>query len=133
MNCNLNLISLVCFQSSEAREDEIYLVFRGKKIWPLNGKFKELTSNSTQDINLEISNIQMNKPITIELWEHDIFFDDNLGFFEFLIDCIGGEFVTDLKRKAPDFVSRYSLKWSSKEKGKRLNQKELKDLNKVER
>ena|SRR5260221_13779929 len=114
MNCTLNLASLSCFQSSEASGDEVYLVFKGEKIWPLNGKFKELKSNAGQQINLEIGNIQMNKLITIELWEHDTFFDDHLGFFEFLIDTIGNDFVSDLKKIKSNAVHKYSLTWSSR-------------------
>src|SRR5437899_739829 len=104
MNCTLNLISLSCFQSSEAEGDEIYLVFRGEKIWPPTRKFKELKSNEGLQISFEMSNIQMDKLIAVELWEHDLFFDDHLGSFEFLIDTIVNDFVSHLKRIKSDAV-----------------------------
>ena len=85
-----------------------------KKIWPRKGKFEEIKSNASQKISLEIKNVKMNKVISIQLWEHDTFFDDHLGSFEFLIDSTGDNFVTDLKRAKPNSPHKYCLIWSSK-------------------
>ena len=56
----------------------------------------------------------MNKLIAIELWEHDLFFDDHLGSFEFLIDVTGNDFVSDLKKIKSNDAYKYCLNWSSR-------------------
>ncbi|MCB0497559.1 MAG: hypothetical protein KDC79_15555 [Cyclobacteriaceae bacterium] len=105
----LLLHNLSCFLSDEGT-DEVYLTYRGEKIWPLNEKFTPMKAGSTANVELEIS-ILKGATASVELWESDTFSkDDNLGKFLLEADKIGGPYTTDMI-KADKGKSKYGLTW----------------------
>jgi len=107
----LKLKSITCSQPTETDKDEIFLKYRGDKIWPTNSKFLRIDTNETLDINLNIENVTI--WMEIELWEYDYLSkNDHLGDFVFKSSNYAGEYTSELK-VSPEFdgKAKYSLKW----------------------
>lgn len=104
------LRSITCHQPSEAK-DEIYIQYRGNKIWPKDSKFQRITRDQTINLNLEIEAPTI--WVEIELWEYDYMSkNDHLGDFVFKSSNYAGEYNSSLKVN-DDWIGKasYSMKW----------------------
>lgn len=108
--CALKLLK--CHHASESDGDEIYLKHENKKIWP-DVRYKVFKSADEMSINIDLELKDNSKPVTIELWEKDLFKDDFLGSFQFVPFGSVGEFIVDLKKKKTTDIQRYSLVWKA--------------------
>ena len=107
----IKLKSITCYQPSETDKDEIFLQFRGDKIWPGTSKFMRIDTDQTFDINLIIDAASV--WMEIELWEYDYTSkNDHLGDFVFKSSNYAGEYTSDLK-VTDEFIDKvkYSLLW----------------------
>jgi hypothetical protein len=77
----LTLTSILCEIPEETDKDEIYLKYKGKKIWPKDKKYYKIDVDEEADLNLEV-NVGDEEWIEIELWEFDLMKrNDHLGTF----------------------------------------------------
>lgn len=107
----IKLKSITCSQPSETDKDEIYLRFRGDKLWPEKPKFMRIDTNETLNINLIIDATSI--WMEIELWEYDYMSrNDHLGDFVFKTSNYPGEYTSELK-VGHEFTGKveYSLLW----------------------
>jgi len=107
----LKLKSITCYQPSEKDKDEIFLKFRGDKIWPEKSKFIRIDANETVHINLNINATTI--WMEIELWEYDFLSkNDHLGDFALKSSNYAGQYTSELK-VMDDFIDKvkYSLNW----------------------
>ena len=105
----LKLKSITCYQPTETDKDEIFLKYRGEKIWPKSSKFMRIDANETLDINLSIDATTI--WMEIELWEYDYLSkNDHLGDFVFKSSDYPGEYTNELK-VSDEFIdkAKYSL------------------------
>ncbi len=100
----LTLKSITCHQPSETDKDEIFIMYRGEKIWPTKAKFMKIDSNQTIDLD-----IVLERPtvwVEIELWEYDYLSkNDHLGDFVFKSQNYANDYTCELK-EMDDFVGK---------------------------
>lgn len=95
----------------EGDGDEVYLKHKGKRIWPLNGKYQTMKDGDEKEVNVEVPDIDKDITVEIELWDYDILTEnDRLGVFKMLVNERGGTFITDLT-EMPVKGAKYSLEW----------------------
>jgi len=103
------LHNILCYLPDEST-DEVYLMYEGKKIWPLNEKFSSMKEDSSSSLKIETSVIR-GATIKIELWEYDdLSPDDKLGKFLLEADKIGGPYTSDMI-KEDNGKSKYAINW----------------------
>lgn len=108
MEYKLRILSVKCYLPDESDGDEIYLKSNGKKIWPIDAKYVQISGESAE-VNLEMI-IQKGDKIPIEIWDYDNFSaNDHLGDLIIQADA-HGQFVNEFTKKGKD-KSRYALEW----------------------
>ncbi len=113
----LRISSIVCEIPEESDKDEIYLVFRDKKIWPKNLKFLKIDVDETLDVGLQV---KVTKPgsMKLELWEYDLASpDDHLGSFILDFENLAPASYTDLLLRDEKGAERasYYINWEISE------------------
>ena len=106
----LTLRSITCHKPSETDKDEIFIKYRGEKLWP-SGKFTKIDADQTVHLNIELDNPTI--WVEIELWEYDYLSrNDHLGDFVFKSQNYPGTYTHELK-PMDDFEGKveYSLTW----------------------
>jgi len=77
----LKVNSITCEVAEESDKDEIYLIHKGKKVWPPNQKYLKIDVDEVLNIGLKVK-IQKPGSLHLELWEYDLGSkDDHLGDF----------------------------------------------------
>lgn len=109
----INLTKLQCIVNDEIDEDEVYLKYNGKKIWPSEGIYKGIDVSETFDLGVEIDVADPQQPAVIELWDFDyLSANDFLGTFEITLgDDTYGKFTTSMKLKEKESTASYILHW----------------------
>ena len=106
---NIAIHELYCYLPDES-SDEVYLMCKGKKVWPKNEKFASLAEGDSTPIKLETSVIK-GATVSVELWEYDVLSnDDKLGTFLLEADKLGGPYTSDMI-KFDSGKSKYGLNW----------------------
>ena len=99
--------------SEEVSEDEIFLKFRGKKIWPTDKRYGQIKRGEHVAINIIVPEINEGETAVIELWDWDLFSsNDHLGDFPLKADQKGGPYRTDMKPTNENDTAKYALQWS---------------------
>lgn len=108
MKYKLVLLKLLCFLPDESDGDEIFILMDGKRIWPIDAKFKTVKAGEILlDIHIEI---QKGDIIDFELWDHDTLSpNDLLGKITLKADA-HGHFTNDFVKTGSD-KSKYALEW----------------------
>ena len=107
----VKLKSLTCFITDEAKFDDVFLKYSGKKVWPLDKKHHPVPIGNTK-LNFEISEITPNQTMVVELWDHDNFSaNDLLGKFTMIPDKPGGPYTVDMVTTHSKDVAKYTLEW----------------------
>ena len=108
----IKILQLNCFITDEFGFDELYLVVKKEKIWPLNDTYKSVKQGIT-DININVYNLSPNTWVDLELWDFDfISSNDLLGKMPLFIDEPGGPFTTDMiPNKEETDRAKYSIVW----------------------
>ena len=105
---SLKILKINCYLADEGGEDEIFIKYDGKKIWP-NEKFRKM-QGSSEEINAEFK-VEKGSICKFEVWDYDYLTpNDLLGEVILTADGAGGPYVTDMVRKGKT-NSRYSLEW----------------------
>lgn len=108
----IKILQLNCFITDEAGFDELYLVVRDEKIWPLNHTYRSINPGSTE-INVNIYDLLPNTQVDLEIWDFDyLSSNDLLGNVPLLIDEPGGPYTTDMiPNKEETDKAKYSIIW----------------------
>jgi hypothetical protein len=108
----LRLRHIFCYVNEEVAEDEIFLKYNGKKIWPISKRYEEIKTGEKMEIDISIPNIAHGTEVKIELWEWDLLtFNDLLGSITMKIDAYGGPFLVDMKPSNEQETGKYSIQW----------------------
>lgn len=111
MQYTLKLNKINCFMQDEGDGDEVYLKYKGERIWPLKDRYITVKDGDEQEVNVEIASLGNGTTIEIELWDYDILTEnDRLGVFKMLVNERGGPFTTDLRDVKP-MGAKYALEW----------------------
>jgi hypothetical protein len=105
------LLSIRCFMSDEANRDEVFIRYRGKKIWPKDSRYIRMEEDQLP-VKAEIAALEKDTEVMLELWDYDLFTpNDLLGTFTMRIDERGGPFLVDLVRTDVEVQGRYQLEY----------------------
>ena len=105
------LTSITCHKPSEKDKDEIFIKYKGKKIWPVKGKFNKIDTNQTIPITVEIKDPTI--WVELELWEYDYLSkNDHLGYFNFKSQAYPGEYTAEMSATDKfEGLAAYTLNW----------------------
>jgi len=107
-----HLLRLHCYLSDEQDGDEVFLKYKGKRIWP-EKKYVNVKEGPT-DLDINIEGITSREPIEIEIWDYDFWSpNDRLGKCRMTIDSRGGPFRTDLAAEKEGDQAKYTLEWEA--------------------
>lgn len=110
---NIKIQHIFCDVSEEVSEDEIFLKYQGKKIWPADSRYMHIKRGEHTAVNIIIPSVQEGQSATIELWDWDLLSaNDHLGDFLLTADNKGGPYRTDMKPTNPNDTAKYALQWS---------------------
>lgn len=108
----VRLKTLHCFQNDEEKFDDIFLKFKGKRIWPTDKKHEDVRVNTKHDLNVELADLTPNERVGIEVWDHDVFSpNDLLGTAHIVPDQPGGPYTVDMQPIDDQETARYSIDW----------------------
>lgn len=99
-----------CNLPDEIDKDEVYLKYKGEKIWPSGAIYHRLDTGDLVEVNLEL---EVEKGwVVVELWDFDFLSrNDLLGKFEFKVDEEKGEFSNTMKLLEEGSTASYVMKW----------------------
>lgn len=106
------LTNLHCYLVEEHGFDDVYLKYKGKKIWPKEKKHA-ISMDTTTELNLPLKGLIEKQQIVIELWDWDLVSaNDKLGTFTLLAEGAPGSFSTDMvQNKKETKKAKYTLNW----------------------
>jgi len=108
-----HLLKLNCYFTDETKQDEIFIKFNGKKIWPTDKKYIGVGLGDV-DINVKLEGITPHETLTLEVWDYDLWSpNDLLGKCTMIIDKKGGPFSTDMVPIKGTDKARYTLEWQA--------------------
>ena len=108
----IKILQLNCFITDEAGFDELYLVIKEEKIWPVNQSYISVNPGSTE-INVKIYDLIPNTQLDLEVWDFDyLSSNDLLGIVPLFIDEPGGPYTTDMIPNIEETdKAKYSIIW----------------------
>lgn len=106
------LTNLHCYMVEEQGSDDIYLKYKGKKIWP-KGKKHVISMDTSTKLNLPLKELSDKQQLVIELWDWDLISaNDKLGTFTLPVEGVPGSFSTDMvQNKKETRKAKYTLNW----------------------
>ena len=104
---------LHCYMVEEHEYDDVFIKFRGKKIWPQDKKQQPVMIDTTTPLDVELKDIKKGEKVVIELWDWDLLSpNDKLGTFTMLIEGEQGEFSTDMSQNPKETKkAKYTIDW----------------------
>ena len=108
----IKILQLNCFITDEVGFDELYLLVKEEKIWPVNQSYKSVNPGSTE-INVKIYDLIPNTQLDLEVWDYDyLSSNDLLGIVPLFIDEPGGPYTTDMiPNREETNKAKYSIVW----------------------
>lgn len=107
----VRLKSLMCFVNDEDKFDDVYIKYKGKKIWPLNKKHEDVSVGRVE-LNIDIPDVTPNEEMVLEIWDYDLMSrNDLLGKTRMIADQPGGPYTVDMAPNSEKDVARYSIEW----------------------
>lgn len=109
----LILKRLHCYFVEEHEYDDVYLGYKGKKIWPKDKKQQPMMMDTTTELDVEIKDLVRNHEVVIELWDWDFLSpNDKLGTFSLIIEGDPRPFSTDMVQNLKETKkAKYTLDW----------------------
>ncbi len=106
----IRLNRIHCILPDEIDKDEMYLKYKGKKIWPEGAVYYRL---DTGDVVLADLTMEVDEGwVEIELWDFDYLTrNDFLGVFRFKVDDQPGVYTNSMKQKEENSTASYVLDW----------------------
>ena len=109
----IKLLSIHCTLNDEIDKDEIFLKYKGKKIWPA-GSYKSINSGDKLKINKEFIH-NAKDDLVIELWDFDYLSrNDLLGTFLIKLDeeDVASTYFTTMRLSKEGSTASYMLEWA---------------------
>ncbi|XOV94663.1 MAG: hypothetical protein ACFHWX_08150 [Bacteroidota bacterium] len=108
----IQLNHLQCILNDEIDKDEVYLKYKGKKVWP-HEIYKSVDNEEKKEIGITIEHENIDKPLIIELWDFDyLSLNDHLGDFTMKVDNKpGGPYSTSMVLYEKNSTASYILTW----------------------
>ena len=107
----VRLNTLHCYQNDEAKFDDIYIRYLGKRIWPTDKKHEDVGVGLTQ-LMIDIADVNPNEEMILEIWDYDTWSaNDLLGKARIIADKPGGPYTVDMEPINEKEVARYSINW----------------------
>lgn len=99
-----------CTLPDEIDKDEMYLKFKGKKIWPIESTYYRVDTGDIAIINLTLDLEE--GWAEIELWDFDYLSNnDFLGTFGFKVDDTPGDYSNSMNLVEKNSTASYILDW----------------------
>ena len=111
----IRLTHLHCYFVEESEYDDVFLKFKGKKIWPKNKRQQPIMMDTTTELDVELSEISRNEEVVIELWDWDLLSpNDKLGTFTLTVEGDSGPFSTDMVQNIKETTkAKYTIDWEA--------------------
>lgn len=108
----VRLNKLHCFQNNEERYDDIFMIHEGKQIWPVDKRHEDVPIG-TMPLDVEIRDVDPNKELEIEIWDHDKLSPNDLYGHARLVPGTdtGMLYTVDMKPYSESEVARFSIDW----------------------
>lgn len=109
----VRIISLHCYFVEENNYDDVFLKYKGKRIWPKDKKQQPIMMDTTTQLDVELTGIKRNEEIVVELWDWDFLSpNDKLGTFSMKIEGDAGPFSTDMVQNRKETKkAKYTIDW----------------------
>jgi len=109
---NIRLVSIQCFFSDEADGDEIFLKYKGRKVWPKN-KWYVSMKDDIKKIEIELNDVPLDEPLVLEVWDYDFLSaNDLLGKFTMVLeDSHHSSYQTNMVPTKMGDIANYTLVW----------------------
>ncbi|MEM9896308.1 MAG: hypothetical protein AAF789_08055 [Bacteroidota bacterium] len=107
----INITSITCHVPDESDKDEMYLKYKGEKIWPTDSSFFRIDVDENVAIH---HTFEVNEDwVELELWDWDLLSaNDHLGTFKFKVDDLPGAYSTTMIRNHEETQSAsYLMHW----------------------
>ena len=104
---------LHCYLVEEENHDDVFLKYKGKKIWPKRKKQQAIMMDTTTSLGVEIKGINVGQEVEIEIWDYDwLSSNDMLGVFRMLVERETGAYTTDMIQNTKETtMAKYTLEW----------------------
>lgn len=108
----IKILAVQCTVPDEIDKDEMYLKYKGKKIWPIGNRYFRIDTGDKVEVNVEVDvEGGWNE---IELWDFDYMsLNDHLGTFKFMVNEAFGEFSTSMELLEKNSTASYLLTWEA--------------------
>ncbi len=108
----IQLNHLQCILNDEIDKDEVFLKYKGKKIWP-DGIYRSVDNEEKKEIGITFEHKDIKEPMVIELWDFDyLSLNDHLGTFTMKVDeNAGGPYQTSMVLNEKRSTASYILNW----------------------
>lgn len=106
----IRINAVQCTTPDEIDKDEMYLMQKGKKIWPAGDLYHRVDTGDLVEIGIDL---EMKEGWNeIELWDFDfVSFNDKLGVFKFQVDNTPGGYSTTMTLLEKNSTASYILFW----------------------
>ncbi len=108
----IHIQAIQCLLNDESDQDEAFLKYQGKRIWPDHGRYHKMNSNEKCEVNVTIEH-DPSHDLEVELWDWDLLSSNDLiGTFRMLVSADDyGKFSTALQRAKSTGTANYMLYW----------------------
>lgn len=108
----IQLNHLKCILNDEIDKDEVFLKYKGKKLWPPE-IYRSVDNEEKKEIGITFAHENIDEPLVIELWDFDYLSpNDHLGTFTMKVDeKAGGPYQTSMVLHERNSTASYILNW----------------------
>lgn len=108
----IHIQGLQCMLSDETDADEVFLKYKGKKIWPKKGRYHKMNSSERSEVDIIVDH-DISEDLHVQLWDWDLFSaNDLMGTFHMHVtEDDYGNFNTMLQKKDLTSTASYMLYW----------------------
>lgn len=108
----VRLKKLHCHQNDEARYDDVFIIYKGKKIWPTDKRHEDV-SIGTYEMMVDLKSITPMEEVVLEVWDRDTFSPNDLYGKATLVPDYPAHvpYVVDMMPNTHKDIARYSIDW----------------------
>ena len=108
----IHIQGIQCMLNEESDQDEAFLKYKGKRIWPDHGRYHKMNSSERSEVDVIIDH-DISEDLDIELWDWDLLSrNDLIGTFHMHVtEDDYGNYSTPLKVAHVGSTASYMLYW----------------------